>query len=185
MPQFDLVTISTQRLLLRPMQPSDAAALFAIHSNEEVMRYWSSLPWTSIEVAHERIARDLRAMQAGEYLDLAIVRIEDDLLIGSCTLFRLDEQCRRAEMGYALLHDAWGFGYMNEALQALLKFGFTELALNRVEADIDPRNTGSAKTLERLGFQEEGYLRERWIVDGVSSDSAIYGLLFSDWQARQ
>ena len=58
------------------------------------------------------------------------------------------------------------------------------LALNRVEADIDPRNAASANTLERLGFQNEGLLRERWVVDGEVSDSGIYGLLRLDWLAR-
>jgi RimJ/RimL family protein N-acetyltransferase len=58
------------------------------------------------------------------------------------------------------------------------------MALNRVEADIDPRNHPSAKTLERLGFQKEGHLRERWIVNGEVSDTGLYGLLASDWRAR-
>lgn len=71
-----------------------------------------------------------------------------------------------------------------EALQALLTYGFDTLGLNRVEADIDPRNTGSQRVLEKLGFRQEGYMPERWIVDGVTADTAFYGLLHSDWMAR-
>ena len=70
---------------------------------------------------------------------------------------------------------------MNEALQTLVAYAFTTLNLNRLEADIDPRNTASAKTLERLGFQQEGYLRERWIVGDEISDTAFYGLLRREW----
>jgi RimJ/RimL family protein N-acetyltransferase len=55
------------------------------------------------------------------------------------------------------------------------------MGLHRIEADIDPRNTASARCLERLGFVKEGLLRERWIVEGEVSDSAIYGLLQPDW----
>ena len=73
---------------------------------------------------------------------------------------------------------------MHEALVALLAFGFGELGLNRVEADIDPRNRASARSLERLGFRQEGHLRERWIVGSEVSDSALYGLLASDWRER-
>jgi RimJ/RimL family protein N-acetyltransferase len=73
---------------------------------------------------------------------------------------------------------------MHEALQALLRFAFQTLELNRLEADIDPRNIASAKTLERLGFQKEGHLRERWIVNAEISDTDLYGLLQRDWQAR-
>ena len=73
---------------------------------------------------------------------------------------------------------------MHEALCALLDYGFGVLDLNRVEADIDPRNTGSERTLRRLGFQLEGTLRERWIVDGEVSDTGLSGLLRRDWLAR-
>jgi RimJ/RimL family protein N-acetyltransferase len=79
----------------------------------------------------------------------------------------------------------WGKGYINEALVALLEFGFTQLDLNRVEADIDPRNVASARTLERLGFQREGLLRQRWIVGDEVSDTAIYGLLAHEWRAKR
>ena len=71
---------------------------------------------------------------------------------------------------------------MHEALVALLNYGFSALDLNRVEADVDPRNTPSAKTVERLGFVREGLLRERWIVDGEVSDTAFYGLIRRDWR---
>jgi RimJ/RimL family protein N-acetyltransferase len=71
---------------------------------------------------------------------------------------------------------------MHEALQALLGYAFQTLEFNRLEADIDPRNVASAKTLERLGFQKEGHLRERWIVNDEISDTDLYGLLRRDWQ---
>ena len=67
-----------------------------------------------------------------------------------------------------------------KALVALLGLGFDELGLNRVEADVDPRNLASVRSLERLGFRQEGHLRERWIVTAVS-DSGLYGLLAREW----
>nr|WP_237770715.1 GNAT family protein [Pseudomonas humi] len=63
----------------------------------------------------------------------------------------------------------------------LLDYAFGDLRLNRLEADIDPRNLASAATLERLGFRHEGLLRQRWMVAGEVSDSALYGLLAEDW----
>ena len=73
---------------------------------------------------------------------------------------------------------------MHEALDAFITYAFETLDLNRLEADIDPRNHASAKTLERLGFQQEGHLRERWIVSGEVSDTWLYGLLRRDWLER-
>lgn len=184
MPAFDQRMLRTGRLLLRPLGAADAPQLLAIFSDARVMRYWSTPPWQSVTVAQDLIARDQLAMACGEYLRLGIERFDDGRLLGCCSLFNLLPQCRRAELGYGLAHDCWGQGYMHEALCALLDFGFSELELNRVEADIDPRNTASARSLERLGFKPEGYLRERWIVDAEVSDSALHGLLLRDWKAR-
>ena len=184
MPEFSRLVLATERLRLRPLVATDAAALFAIFSDSRVMRYWSSAPWASIDKAHEIIAKGAAALAAGEQLRLGIETIKDAKLIGHCSLFSFNAQCQRAEIGYGMTFDAWGHGYMHEALLALLNYGFSELALNRVEADVDPRNAASAKTLERLGFRNEGFLRERWVVDGEVSDSGFYGLLRRDWLAR-
>jgi RimJ/RimL family protein N-acetyltransferase len=69
---------------------------------------------------------------------------------------------------------------MSEAAHAVIDHGFNTVGLRRLEADIDPRNLGSAKLLERLGFVREGLLRERWVVGDEISDSALYGLLKRD-----
>jgi ribosomal-protein-alanine N-acetyltransferase len=185
MADFDRLTLRTGRLLLRPLCEADAPAIFAIRSDPKIMRYTSSVPLVSLDQAEAFIARETAGMAAGESLRLGLQRLEDDTLIGACILFHMNAQCRRAEVGYELRHDAWGRGYMHEALVALLRYGFTELQFNRVEADIDPRNVASARSLERLGFIREGLLRQRWIVDGEVSDSALYGLLHSDWRLRQ
>lgn len=179
---FNRLRLRTKRLLLRPLRAADARALLRIFSDAEVMRFWSSPPWQSIDQAHAAIARDRVAMAAGEYMRLGLERAEDKALIGTCTLLNLSEQSRRAEIGYALDARLWGRGYMHEALLALLEFAFSGLDLNRVEADINPLNAASARCLERLGFAREGLLRERWIVDGIVSDSAIYGLIRSTWK---
>ena len=184
MPAFDQLTLNTRRLLLRPLRGSDADALLGLFSDPKVMRYWSTPPWKSIDQARSMIDRDGKAMAAGEHVRLGLERTEDGVLIGTCTLFAISEQCRRAEVGYAMASHAWGKAYMDEALRALLNYGFSELKLNRVEADIDPRNEASARSLERLGFKKEGYLRERWIVGDEVSDTALYGLLHRDWHWR-
>ena len=180
---FSNLLIATERLQLRPLRESDAARLLDIRSRHDVMRYHSSGPWKEIAQAEQLIARDIAAMAVGEHLRLALVLAGEEEIIGNCCLFHLDAQSRRAEVGYDLHPDHWRRGYMNEALQALLGYGFRELDLNRIEADIHPDNLASANTLEKLGFVREGLLRERWIVEGEVSDSVIYGLLSRDWHA--
>ena len=118
----------------------------------------------------------------GTLFQWGLARNEDDLVIGTCTLCRIDIMNRRAELGYALGFPFWGNGFMGEALGVLLSHAFNGLRIHRMEADVDPRNAASIKTLERLGFQREGLLRERWLVGGETQDSLLYGLLRTDWE---
>ena len=113
-----------------------------------------------------------------------IVLRADDLVIGTCTLHRIDQQHRRAELGYILRRDLWGRGLAHEALTALLNHAFGAMGLHRLEADIDPRNAASIRSVERLGFKLEGRLRERYFLAGEIQDSVIYGLLAPEWTSR-
>lgn len=169
--------LTTSRLLLRPVGPGDAAALFAVFGDPEVMRFWSSPAWTDPAQAAASIADDVADAAAGRSVRLAVLRHGDDGAIGTASVFALDRGNRRAEVGYALRRDAWGHGYATEAVAAVVAWAFGDLGLHRLEADIDPRNTASAAVLTRLGFRLEGLLRERWFVAGEVSDSAMYGLL--------
>jgi RimJ/RimL family protein N-acetyltransferase len=74
---------------------------------------------------------------------------------------------------------------MHEALTAVIDYAFGPLGLRRLEADTDPRNGASLRTLERLGFTREGLLRERWQVGDEIPDSALWGLLAREWRERR
>ncbi len=183
MRDYSRVSITTQRLSLRPLAPVDAKQLFRIYSDPEFMRYWSSPPWTSVDQAAALILRDERELAAGKHLRLGVFLNLRHSLIGTCSLFQFNEPSRRAELGYGIAPAHWRQGYMYEAVTALIHFAFEDLALHRLEADIDPRNVASARSLEKLGFIREGLLRERWIVGEETSDSALYGLLAREWRA--
>lgn len=183
--KFHPLRFETERLLLRPLEEKEAPALFELHADPEVMRYWSTAPWTDPAEGKRAIERGWAAIRDGTSIRFGMFEREDPRLIGTCTLFNFHEINRRAEVGYILRRSHWGQGLMREALSGLMRYAFGVLALHRIEADVDPRNLASARTLEGLGFLQEGFLRERWIIDGVPSDSAIYGLLITDWERRQ
>jgi RimJ/RimL family protein N-acetyltransferase len=169
--------------LLRAPVPGDAEALFSVFSDPEVMRYWATPPWQGAHEAVARIENDRAALLDGSAIRLFLQRSEGGPILGAVTLFGFTDNSGRAEVGYILSRQAWGQGLMQEALRALLQYGFSELGLRRIEADIDPNNLRSARILERLGFIREGQLRERWIVAGKVSDTALYGLLAREWTA--
>ena len=178
-----LPTVTADRVSLRPITERDLASLFDIFSNPEVMRYWSSPPLKDLEEARELLGDIHDKFQRRLYFQWGIARRIDDTLIGTSTLFHVEANNHRAEIGYALGRAHWGKGYMQEALTALLGYAFGELKLERIEADVDPRNEASIRTLERLGFIKEGYLRERWKVNGEVQDALFYGLLRREWEA--
>lgn len=182
---FPLVALLSPRVSLRRMDERDGPALLAIFGDPEVVRYWSHPAWADETPAQAMIASDRAAFAHGSALRLGLVLRDSEQLVGTVSLFNLSRDNRRAEIGYALAREHWGRGLMHEALQLLVDWAFRELRLHRLEADIDPANAASARSLERLGFQREGLLRERWIVDGRAADTAFYGLLAREWNGAR
>ena len=176
-----LPIISTPRIVLRWISEDDIDSLYEIFSNRHVMRYWSSEP-----LADRKAAADLQREIAGgneneTMFKWGLALRDSNTVIGTTTLFNLNLDNGRAELGYAMSHAHWGKGYMSEALKALVSHAFEVMDLRRLEADVDPRNAASIRLLEKLGFQREGFLRERWHVNGEIQDAFFYGLLRREW----
>lgn len=172
------------RVRLRALEERDVPGLFEMSADAEAMRYWASPPMTERAQAQALLERSRKHLAERSGLRWAVARVEDDGLLGMVSLFAFDDSNRHAEIGYALDRRHWGRGFMHEALTATIDWAFGSTILHRLEADTDPRNAASLRTLERLGFVREGLLRERWRVAGEISDSAIFGLLRADWVAR-
>ena len=179
-----LPTIPAGRVRLRPLADADVPALFAVFSDEQVMRYWSRPPMRDVAEAEALLANIRSSFAERSLFQWGVARLADDRVVGTCTLFNLDAGNRRAEIGYALARDCWGQGLMSEALASLVAYAFGPLDLARLEADVDPRNGPSIRIIEKLGFVREGLLRERWHVGGEAQDSLMLGLLRRDWAAR-
>lgn len=158
---------------------ADAEALARLHADPAGMRYWSTEPWTPGD--HARAEAYLGAIddgaKAGDLQQFAARLPGSSALVGWVTLYRIDRTHRRAEIGYLLDTALWGRGLGRRMVGLALGHAFDALALHKIEADVDPRNTASCRLLEALGFQREGLLRQRWRTGGELQDSAIYGLI--------
>ena len=98
--------------------------------------------------------------------------------IGGCGYHTWYTEHNRAELGYGITDESYKRkGLMSEALEAVLRYGFNEINLHRVEALTATYNTASIKTLEKFGFTYEGLLREHYYTNGKHEDSPIYSLL--------
>lgn len=175
-------TLNTTRLRLRPFAESDGVDIWALQSNAYVLRYWDSPPWRERERIEKFLTRCREMAEEGSGVRVAVDRLDDDEFVGWCTFGGWNPEFRSGSLGYCFAEAAWGHGYATEAAGKLLGWAFDTLDLNRVQSEADTRNIASGRVLEKLGFVREGTLREDCIVDGVVSDSWVYGLLRREWQ---
>lgn len=177
-----LPTLDAPRVRLRALTDRDVDALFAIFSDEAMMRYWSTAPMRERAEAEKYLASIRCGFADQSLFQWGVERMEDGEVLGTCTLFNFHRGCMRAELGYCLRSPWWGRGYMGEALTALIDHAFGTLKLRRLEADVDPGNAASLRILERMGFTREGLLRERWDIGGQIGDTVFLGLLAREWR---
>jgi len=173
--------IESARVCVRPVSESDLSSLLAINGDEEVVRFLGHAPWQAMADAEAWFARISKLQASGSALEFVITARETGSVIGRCGLFDFEEVNAHAALGYILGRAHWGQGYMREALTVLIHSVFSEMGLRRLEANVEAQNTASAALLQRLGFTQEGVLRERWISKGETMDAEVYGLLRHEW----
>lgn len=173
----DFPIIETENLVLRSPREEDTDELFAIFSDEETMRYYGMNPMGTTEQAFELVNAFIQGFQRNEAIRWAITVKGEDQLIGTCGFHNWSKNHKRAEAGYELSKERRGKGYMQEAVKAILNYGFTEMNLNRIGATISPLNYPSINLVKRLGFEEEGLLKDYAYSGGQFHDLTMYALL--------
>ena len=168
--------LTTDRLRLRPVKLEDAAWIFPMMGDPEVMAYWDVDAIDDPQVIDAMIAYQVEEMAKTRAYYWAIERLADDAPLGECDLSEIDRWHRRAEVGFILKREAWGDGLATEAMQAVLTFA-DDLGLKRLGARAHVANDASAALLKKLGFKEEGVLRGHVERDGERRDCRLFGLL--------
>ncbi|SMX82302.1 aminoglycoside 6'-N-acetyltransferase [Brevibacterium antiquum] len=182
--------LTTDRLRLRTYQESDAQAHLPILSREDVSQFLLEDPWTA-EVARTEIAKRIpRTGLETESRALALVietadgldSIAGSRVLGDIALWFDGDNDSKAEIGWILDPAASGHGFATEAAIAVLNVAFDHYGLHRVFAQMDARNTASAKMAVRLGMRQEAHLRQDWWSKNEWTDTLIFGMLRSDRQ---
>lgn len=175
-------TLATTRLQLREIGPPDALTLYEIHGNAEAMKWFGADPVPDLAAAM-RLVEVFASwrLQANPGTRWGLQRHGQTTLIGSCGLFGWNRNWRKCTIGYELSREVEGEGYMSEALRAVIAWGWSEMSLNRIEAQVHPDNLSSITLLERLGFVREGRLRQVGFWGGSFHDMYQYALLKQDW----
>jgi len=183
MQQLPELPIVTQRLLLRPFMRGDVDAVFAYRRREDVARFLADGPMSREACAEavQQRAGQVGFVAEGDRVTLAMVRREDDVLIGEIMLIWQNAPARQAELGYILNPDFQGRGYATEAGNAMLALGFGPFALHRIYARCNTLNAASYAVMERLGMQREAHFRQVRMVRGAWEDEYVYAVLWNEW----
>jgi RimJ/RimL family protein N-acetyltransferase len=172
----------TDRLVLRELRLEDARAVAERAGDRRVARYLIAVPTPYPVSLAARWISGRQSWWPGRGVTLAIARRDNpDDLLGTASLRRFLRD-RRAELGYWLGADAWGRGYATEAAGAILDFGFRDLGLERIYAQVLEGNDASCRVLEKLGMINEG-TRRRHVRKGRKLwDVDMFGLLRDEWE---
>ena len=178
--------IETERLILRAFEETDAINIFNTYSFDEVTRYYDLETMKDMSEATMILNIFRQRFEEGKGLRWAIQLKENGEYIGDGGFNFWDKHNCKSDIGYALIPKYWGKGLASEAVRAMVKFGFSEkniaLKLNRLEAHTDPKNVKSRALLKRLGFQEEGILRDNCFEKGKFVDTVMHAILRRDFE---
>ncbi|CAN5268593.1 GNAT family N-acetyltransferase [soil metagenome] len=166
----------TDHLLLRRVEAEDINEIFFLRSDKEVLKYLDKpVPTYEETIVFIKKVQDWEAKN--EAIQWGICLKEDNKIIGTIGFWRMQPEHYRAEIGYVLHPGFHGKGIMDEAMKAVLDYGFREMKLHSVEANVNPLNVASARVLEKNNFMREGYFKENYFYNGSFIDSAIYSLI--------
>lgn len=182
--------LHTPRLVLKPHVPANAELLNAWQNDPELIYYDDDVPEDReprpIARTHEFIERNASPKLDDEIIHWAIHIAESDQFIGYCMAAYIDTFNQKCRFGMTMgAKEEWGKGYGREALEAVVRFIFGELKLNRIQCEIYDFNERSIRLFESVGFVREGVCREAVWKRGRFANEYVYGLLRSDFEGRQ
>ncbi|KQV86290.1 hypothetical protein ASD15_29935 [Massilia sp. Root351] len=151
-----LPALRGERLLLRAMKEDDAAALFDIYGDPQVMQYTGERPFPNPGTVRLMLKSVRKLLAEGESLEWAIASHDSGLVVGTCGLHSFDMALRTAEVGCLLRQSAWGKGYMAEALGLVTTFADEVLGLYGLAADVAEANVQAQRLFGKLGYRAAG-----------------------------
>lgn len=172
-------SLRTNRLLLRQIKPADITNIYRGLSHPDVIQYYG-VSFGSLEATEEQMAwyRTLEQDQTGIWW--AICSPDDHLFYGAGGFNGLHREHRKAEIGFWLLPEFWGQGFMQESFPVICDFGFNTLGLHRIEGFVDAANTNCKRAIEKMNFKREGTMRDCEMKAGKFLSVDIYAKLKTD-----
>lgn len=180
--------LETERLRLRKISQDDTKDFFELFSDSEVTRFYNFDTLKELSQAEKMVLSSLKEYESMTALRWVITLKDADRLIGTCGFFDLDYENLSAGFGYDLKRKFWGQGIMSEAAGAILDFIYSKrspILINRIQATTDLDSVASINVLKKLGFAEEGVLRQWGYWKEKFHDVRCFSLIRADFLARK
>lgn len=178
---MELETLETERLFLKKLTPEILTDLFANYPEATIKKLLGLATDEEFNKEKEK-AKGGYVTYDRTIVAFLLVLKETDETIGRGGFHNWYKDHRRAELGYALFKEEnKRKGYMGEAVDAILAYGFNNMDLNRAEALIGPQNIASQSIVKKYGFIQEGHLRQHFVRDEVPEDSLVFSLLKEEY----
>ncbi|MCL2519437.1 MAG: GNAT family N-acetyltransferase [Spirochaetaceae bacterium] len=170
-----------ERLYLRAYKEEDTQPAYKLINDYSSIRTARVLPTFPTSLQEEKDFVGEAMKKSGPTFDFAIVRNEDDVYMGGCSVQKFDEIARIANIGIFLGKPYQRLGYGYEALSLLIRFIFNELNIRKIKLFVFSFNEAGIALYKKLGFKEEGVLKEELYREGRYHDSIVMGLFRRDW----
>lgn len=168
--------LETERLILRELTLEDTRSIFHCFSHKEVTRYYGQEPFTEFKQA-EKLITLFQKTSLKKGIRWGIERKGTKGIIGTVGFNVWSSTHKRAEIGYEIHPDYWRKGYTLEAVTKVISYGFNDMGLTRIGAVVFKENEASNQLLMKIGFQQEGILRDYMYQNGEAYDTFIYSIL--------
>ncbi len=172
--EFSVLT--TERLLLREILQEDIHMIYSGFSNPQVIKHFG-ISFLSLEATQEQMDWYANMIKNDTGRCWAICSANNDIFYGVCTLNFWNKVHRKAETGYWIFPQFWRKGIVSEAMQTIINYGFKEMNLHRISAEVEDDNPASKAVLKKLGFLHEGTMKQCEIKDGRFINLEIYALV--------
>ncbi len=177
----NIPTLSTERLMLRRLGERDAEDMYSYARRADVTEFLLWSPHASLSYTREYLRYVERRYSLGDFYDWAVIDRESGKMIGTCGFARIDTVNRAGELGYVLNPEYRGRGIALEAAREVIRFGFEELGLHRIEARFMEGNEPSRRVMEKLGMSPEGFARDSVFVKGRYVTVGKYAIISNDF----
>lgn len=164
-----------ENICFKPLDIKDAQEIHSYASDWNVKKFIGWPLMKTLEETRSYVEEMIKREAAGTHLYASIVLKATGEIIGTAMIFGFDHEAKHAEVGYVFHSRCWGKGYGTETVELMTKFAFDVLQLRKLHARVVDANVGSARVLEKNGFEREGRLKDYYYIENSFYDLMFFG----------